>query len=200
MVTKVIFTAIVVGVFIQRLLELSISKRHVQSLLSQGGRLHGENYLWLVKVLQIAWFAAMIAEVWLLQRPFIPVLAAIALFGAVVGQVLRYLSMSALGERWTLPLITIPGTPIVDFGIYSHLRHPNWLGVIIEIFSVPLIHTAFLTAIFFSICNAVIMSVRVQAEEYALSADNNYASVFANHPRFIPYMRLIRVRKKEITK
>lgn len=186
MVTQAVFIAIVAAVFIQRLFEMRLSQRHVTQLLVQGGRLHGENYLWVVKVLQLSWFVLMIAEVWWLDRPFIPPLAAIALLAAVAGQVLRYLSMRALLTRWTLPLVTIPGTPAVDSGIYSYLRHPNWLGVILEIVAVPLIHTAYLTALIFSVANAFLMAKRIQAEERALSEDNNYAYIFSDRPRLIP--------------
>lgn len=184
--TKVVFVGIVVAVFLQRLFELRISQRHVAYLLSQGGREHGSNYLWVVKVLQLSWFVAMIAEVWWLERPFVPALAAVGLSAAIAGQCLRYLSMQALGSRWTLPIITIPGAPVVDSGIYRYLRHPNWLGVILEIAALPLIHRAYLTAIFFSVANAVLMVKRIHTEEQALSEDNNYAYVFADRPRFIP--------------
>lgn len=186
MVSKAIFVGIVAAVFIQRLFELRLSQRHVAHILAQGGREHGSNYLWVVKVLQMSWFLLMIVEVWWLDRPFVPALAAIALIATIAGQGLRYLSMRSLGQRWTLPLITIPGAPVVDSGIYRYLRHPNWLGVILEIAGVPLIHTAYLTAIFFSVANVFLMVKRIQSEEQALSEDNNYAYVFADRPRFIP--------------
>ena len=193
MVTKVIFVAIVAAVIIQRLFELRLSKRHAAQLLAQGGREHGSNSLWLVKVLQVSWLVGMIAEVWCLDRPFIPALAMIAFLTTIAGQSFRYLSMRSLRQRWTLPIITIPGVPVVDSGIYRYLRHPNWLGVILEIAAVPLIHTAYLTAIFCSVANAFLMVKRIQSEEQALSEDNNYAYVFAEHPRFIPRSGLMKV-------
>lgn len=192
--TKAVFVGIVAAVFLQRLSELRISQRHVAYLLTQGGREHGSNYLWVVKVLQLSWFVAMIAEVWWLDRPFLPVLAAVAMLAAIAGQFLRYLSMQALGSRWTLPIITIPGAPVVDLGIYRYLRHPNWLGVILEIGALPLIHSAYLTAIFFSVANAFLMVKRIHREEQALSEDNNYAYVFADRSRFIPSSRLTNQR------
>jgi methyltransferase len=68
----------------------------------------------------------------------------------------------------------------VDKGIYRYLRHPNWLGVILEIAAIPLIHGAYLTAIAFSLANAVIMSKRIQTEEQALATKANDTGVFAN--------------------
>ncbi|MFB8790492.1 MAG: methyltransferase [Potamolinea sp.] len=188
--TKEFFIGVVAVVFLQRLFELRISQRNVAYLLAQGGREHGSNYLWLVKLLQLSWFVAMIAEVLLLDRPFVPALAVVGVSAAIAGQILRYLSMRTLGKRWTLPIITIPGIPLVTNGIYCYLRHPNWLGVILEIAGIPLIHTAYLTAIFFTLSNAVLMVKRIQREEQALSKDNNYAYVFAGQPHFIPSIRL----------
>jgi methyltransferase len=181
MLTKYIFLGIVAAVIIQRLIEVSLSDRHAAEILQRGGKEHGDNLLGAVKILQVSWWIAMIAEVWYFDRPFIPVLAAIALVATIAGQVLRYLSMQALGWRWTLPIMTVPNLPVVETGVYRYLRHPNWLGVILEIAFLPLIHSAYLTAIAFSVANAVLMIKRIQTEEQALSANTNYAST-VQHP------------------
>jgi methyltransferase len=183
--SRIIFTVIVIAVMAQRLVELRISKRNLAQLIEQGGRVHHDNSLFFVKILQVGWFVAMLIEVWRLDRPFIHGLAAIALFATVAGQYLRYLSIQALGLRWTLPIVTLPGVSAVDTGIYHYLRHPNWLGVILEILAVPLIHSAYLSAIFFSVANAFLLARRVKAEETALKIDNNYEALFKNKSRFI---------------
>jgi methyltransferase len=188
MFTKYLFIGIVGAVILQRLYELRISQNNAAYILSQGGREHGDNLLLLVKVLQISWWISMIAEVWWLDRPFIPVLAAISLLAVIAGQVLRYLSMKALEWRWTLPIMTVPGMPVVDTGIYRYLRHPNWLGVILEIAALPLIHGAFLTAIVFSLLNALLITQRIDREETALSEDNNYTDIMGTKPGFIPML------------
>ncbi|WP_051044399.1 isoprenylcysteine carboxyl methyltransferase family protein [Pleurocapsa sp. PCC 7319] len=195
MLSKSIFMGIIAAIILQRLLELRHSKQNAAYILAQGGREYNDNLLGAVKVLQVSWWMAMIVEVWWLERPFIPVLAAAALLATLAGQVLRYLSMRSLGQRWTLPIMTLPHQPVVDSGIYSYLRHPNWLGVILEIAALPLIHSAYLTAIFFSIANAWLMSKRIKAEERALSEDTNYAYVFGYKPRFIPGIRFFKAAK-----
>jgi methyltransferase len=188
MSTKYIFIGIIFAVILQRLFELRISKNNEAYVLSQGGKKHGDNLLGVVKVMQVSWWIAAIAEVWYLDRPFIFTLAFVCLSITLLGQVLRYLSMQALDRRWTLPIMTIPGLPAVDRGIYRYLRHPNWLGVILEIAALPLIHGAYLTAIVFSIANALLMMQRVQTEEQALAEHSNYPMIFADRPRFIPKM------------
>ncbi|MGL5795369.1 MAG: isoprenylcysteine carboxyl methyltransferase family protein [Waterburya sp.] len=181
MLTKYIFIAIVAAVIIQRLIEVRLSDRHAREILQRGGKEHGDNLLGVVKALQVSWWIAMIAEVWYFQRPFIPVLAIIALAATIAGQVLRYLSMQALSWRWTLPIMTVPNLPVVESGIYRYLKHPNWLGVILEIAFLPLIHSAYLTAIAFSLGNAMLMIKRIQTEEQALKENINYAST-VQHP------------------
>ncbi|MBD2504915.1 isoprenylcysteine carboxyl methyltransferase family protein [Anabaena azotica] len=191
MLTRYIFLGIIFVVFLQRMIELRISKSNEAYMLAQGAKKHSDNLLGAVKVLQISWVIAAIAEVWYFNRPFSLPLAAVAVSLTIAGQVLRYLSMQALGQRWTLPIMTIPNMPVVDKGIYLYLRHPNWLGVILEIAALPLIHGAYLTTIVFSVANAFIISKRVQTEEEALTQNSNYSLVFANRPRFIPKIPLI---------
>ena len=197
MLTKYIFVGIVVAVIIQRVLEVRLSDRHKLEILQQGGREHGDNLLGAVKVLQVSWWIATIAEIYYFDRPFIPALAIVGLSATTIGQVLRYLSMQALQWRWTLPIMTVPDLPVVQTGVYRYLKHPNWLGVILEIAFLPLIHSAYLTAIAFSLGNAWLMSRRIPNEERALAADSNYDTVFAGKPRFIPAFDLKLVKASQ---
>ncbi len=193
MLTRLLFLGIVVAIIWQRVFELRLSQHNASYILAQGGQKHDDNLLSFAKVLQVSWWLAMIAEVWYLDRSFMPVLAAFALTATIAGQVLRYLSMQALEWRWTLPIMTVPGMPVVASGIYRYLRHPNWLGVILEIAFLPLIHSAYLTAIVFSLANAWLMSKRIKTEEQALSENTNYTAAFANKPRFIAFIGLRKV-------
>nr|AFV96144.1 phospholipid methyltransferase [Cylindrospermum licheniforme UTEX B 2014]ARU81124.1 CylJ [Cylindrospermum licheniforme UTEX B 2014] len=190
MLTRYIFIGIIFVVFLQRMFELRISRNNEAYMLAQGAKKHSDNLLGAVKVLQISWVIASISEIWYFNRPFSFALAAVALSLTIAGQVLRYLSMQALGKRWTLSIITLPDMPVVDKGIYLYLRHPNWLGVILEIAALPLIHGAYLSAIIFSLANVFLMSKRIQTEEEALVKNSNYTSVFSNRPRFIPKIPL----------
>lgn len=189
MFTQSLFTVIVVAVIVQRLVELRISNRHVATLMTQGGQVQSENLLSWVKRLQVSWWMAMLAEVCFLDRPFNPGFAALGLLMVGAGQWLRYLSMEALGPRWTLPIVTVPHQGAIATGPYRYLRHPNWLGVILEIAGLPLLHSAYGTASAFAIANAIVMHQRMQTEEQALSQASNYAQLFAHTPRLIPRWR-----------
>jgi methyltransferase len=59
----------------------------------------------------------------------------------------------------------LPGQPPVRHGIYRYLRHPNYLGVVLELLAVPLLHGAFLTALAFSVLNALLLYARIRTED-----------------------------------
>lgn len=186
MTTKYIFLGIVLAVAVQRLLELRLSARHAEAIRAQGGYEVGAGHMGTMRLLHTAWFIAMVAEVFLLDRPFIPWLGALAFVGLLVGQALRYAAIRTLGPRWTATIMILPGAPPVTSGLYRRIRHPNYVGVIIEIACVPLIHTAWLTSLVFSILHAFLMRTRIRAEEAALREANEYDAALGERPRFIP--------------
>jgi methyltransferase len=186
MVSEWIFAAILAALAVQRLAEVRLSKHNEARLLAQGGREHAAGHFRVMQALHMLWFAAALFEVLVLRRPFIPVLFAAALALLLAGQFLRYAAIRTLGPRWTVRVLTLPGAAPVDKGIYRYIRHPNYVGVILELAAVPLLHTAYLTAILFSAANAILMVVRIRAEERALQESSAYDDVFRKRPRFIP--------------
>lgn len=184
--TRVLYTALVILAAAGRLLELRIANRNRRAMLAQGGvEVSPGHYPWMV-VLHTVWLFACPLEVWLLDRPFLPGLGipSLILFAAAFG--LRYWVISTLGERWTTRIVCLPGVEPVTGGPYRWLRHPNYLAVILEIASLPLVHTAWLTALAFSLLNAFLLRVRIRAEEEGLSRMSGYASVFSDRPRLLP--------------
>ena len=125
-------------------------------------------------------------EVWFLNRPFLPVLAGAMLFLSIAAAVLRWWVISTLDGRWTTRIVVLPGVAPVTGGPYRFLRHPNYLAVILEIFSLPMIHTAWLTAVVFSLADAWLLRVRIRAEEAGLSKVSGYETAFADRPRLVP--------------
>jgi methyltransferase len=186
-VTRLLFTLLVATVAVQRLLEVIHSQRNERLLFEQGGREHAAGQMRPMKVLHTAWLASAVAEVWLLAPPFRPWLAIAALALFALGQTFRVLAMRALGHRWTVRVITLPAAPPVAGGIYRWLRHPNYLGVILEIAALPLVHGAVYTALLFSVANLSLLARRIQAEETALASDNDYFDHLGTRPRLLPW-------------
>jgi methyltransferase len=170
-VTRLVFLGLVAGLGLQRLFELRLSRRNEHQILQNGGREHApETYPWIV-ALHSSWFAAMILEVFARRREFHPKLATVGLSLFAIGQFLRLTAIRTLGWRWSTRVMTVPGPQgaLVREGIYRYLRHPNYLGVELEILSVPLLHSAYLTSALFGLANALLLRDRIRREEQALS-------------------------------
>jgi methyltransferase len=186
MVTKVLFVVLLLLLAVQRLAEVRKSRMNEAAILSQGGREHAPGHYRVMQVLHVAWFVSVLVEVLVVGRPFVPALAAAALTTLLVGQALRYAAIRSLGPRWTVRIMTLPDAAPVTDGVYRYIRHPNYLGVVMEIFTVPLIHTAYLTAVLFSLANAGLLFVRIRAEERALQDAGSHSLELEGRPRFIP--------------
>ncbi len=166
--SRVLFTVLVGAVAAMRLVELGVSRRNVRHLMARGGVESGaRHYPWMV-ALHTGWLVAAPAEVWLARRPLVPPLAAAMLLVLAVGVGLRLWAIRTLGRRWTTRVVVVGGWPLVSSGPYRWLRHPNYVGVAIEIVALPLVHTAWVTALLFGAANALVLRVRIAAEEAAL--------------------------------
>ncbi|HTQ78671.1 MAG TPA: isoprenylcysteine carboxyl methyltransferase family protein [Thermoanaerobaculia bacterium] len=184
--SRALYTLFVLLVAGARLGELRIARRHQEQLLARGAvEIGAGHYPWMV-LLHGAWLAGCLLEVWLLGRPFLPVLGCIALAVFLGAMALRYWVIRTLGERWTTRILVLPGAPPVEAGPYRFTRHPNYLAVILEIAALPLVHTAWLTAFVMSFANAVVLRERIRTEERALAERSTYGEVFADRPRFLP--------------
>nr|WP_227411850.1 isoprenylcysteine carboxyl methyltransferase family protein [Cryobacterium sp. BB736] len=161
----------VVATGVERLVELVISKRNAERAFAAGGIEYGQKHFpWMV-ALHTGLLAACIAEAVLLDRPFIPALGWPMLVLVVLSQALRYWCIAALGRQWNTRVIVVPGLHLVATGPYKWLRHPNYLAVVVEGFALPLVHTAWLTALTFTVLNAVLLlGFRIPTEERALGA------------------------------
>jgi methyltransferase len=114
---------------------------------------------------------ACLAEVWLLERPFLPWLGWPMLVLVLASQALRWWCITTLGPRWNTRVIVVPGLPLVARGPYRRLHHPNYVAVVVEGFALPLVHSAWLTALAFTVLNAVLLlGFRLPCENRALAA------------------------------
>jgi methyltransferase len=123
--------------------------------------------------------AGCLVEVGLAGRPFHPALGWLMLAVLVASQALRWWCISTLGPRWNTRVIVVPGLPLVTGGPYRWLRHPNYVAVVAEGLALPLVHTAWITAIAFTGLNALLLSVRIRCENEALAAAAGPAPAFA---------------------
>ena len=105
----------------------------------------------------------------LLDRPFLPALGWPMLAIVVGAQALRWWCITTLGRQWNTRVVVIPGAPRVSGGPYRLLSHPNYVAVIAEGVALPLVHTAWITALVFTVLNAALLATRITTENAALA-------------------------------
>ena len=181
---KFLYLTFVLVVAIQRILELFISKRNNKVLLSQGAKEFGKEHFIYMKLVHTSWLIACFVGGLYYVAP--TVLPYYALFLFLCGQILRYLAISGLKNRWTANIMILPGLKPVQSGIYKYVRHPNYLGVILEIMALPLMWDLYYIALIFSVLNLIILKVRIGTEENALEEYNQYKNNMKSKKRFLP--------------
>ncbi len=166
--TRLLFVAIVLLVGIQRLSEIWLSRRNERRLRARGGLEKTRRQLpWMISMHFLFPFA-MVAEVYGLERPLFSPLALTMITVLVLCQALRYWTVSTLGDRWTVSIMVVPGEQIKRDGPYRFLKHPNYLAVGLEMAALPLVHTAWLSAVVFSLLNSLLLHWRIREENVAL--------------------------------
>jgi methyltransferase len=169
MSSQVWFTVLVLAVAVERLTEVVRSRRNSAWSLRHGGVETGQRHYPVMVALHTALLLGALTEVWVRGPEFVPVLGW-SMFALVLGaQALRFWCMAALGRRWNTRVIVVPGMPPVRRGPYRFLAHPNYVAVVVEGFALPLVHSAWITALLFSVANLALLRIRLRVENEALA-------------------------------
>jgi len=165
------FLLLILATGAERIAEVVISNRNAAWAFARGGREYGQRHYPYMVVLHTGFLLACLAEVFLGDRPFIPLLGWPMLAIALACQGLRYWCIGTLGRQWNSRIVVVPGLGRVTRGPYRFLSHPNYVVVIAEGIALPLVHTAWITAVAFTVLNAILLfGFRIPAEERALAA------------------------------
>jgi methyltransferase len=158
----------ILAVGLERLVELVFARRNAAWSIAQGGKEFGRDHYPAMVSMHALLLVSCVVEVWTLHRPFIGWLGWPMVGVVVLSTVVRWWCVAVLGKRWNPRLIVIPDAPLVRRGPYRWLHHPNYTAVVAEVAALPLVHSAWLTAIVFSMANALVLTVRIRAENAAL--------------------------------
>ena len=168
MTSQWLVTVLVALVGLERVAELVVSKRHAAWALSRGGVERGQGHYPVMVVVHTGLLVGAVAEVWLADRPFVPAVGWPMLALVLGSQALRWWCITTLGNQWNTRVIVVPGLPLVRRGPYRLVPHPNYIAVVVEGLALPLVHSAWVTALVFTVANAALLTVRIRCEGAAL--------------------------------
>jgi methyltransferase len=167
------YAVLIALVAAERLAELRVSKRNIAWAVRNGGQEFGFDHYPRMVLLHVGLLVACLVEVEVFDRPFVPWLGWTMLALVVAAQALRWWCIRTLGPRWNTRVVVVPGLPLVRTGPYKWsdrgLRHPNYVAVVVEGFALPLVHSAWLAALTFTVLNAMLLRVRIRTENEALA-------------------------------
>lgn len=157
----------VAAISAQRLLELVLARRNERKARARGAVERGQGHYPLIVGLHSLWIVSTLVE-GLARGPEPPYLWPVALALFLLIQPLRYWAIFSLGSFWNTKILVVPGVKPVAWGPYRYVSHPNYVVVVVEILTFPLIFGAWLTALVFTILNAAVLYVRIKEENRAL--------------------------------
>ncbi|WP_225800319.1 isoprenylcysteine carboxyl methyltransferase family protein [Streptomyces sp. NK15101] len=163
------YTVLVLLVVAERFAELAVARRNGAWSRARGAREHGAGHYPVMVVLHAALLLGCLVEPRAADRPFLPLFGWAALALTLAAQALRWWCIGTLGPRWHTRVLIVPDLPLVASGPYRFLRHPNYVAVVVEGMALPLVHTAWVTALGFSLLNAALLTVRIRCENTALA-------------------------------
>jgi methyltransferase len=151
----------------ERIAELSLSRRNTAAMLEKGAVEFAPKHHPAIVLMHALWLACL----WIFGATRIINQAWLAVFLSL--QVLRVWTLMTLGPRWTTRIIVLPGSALVSNGLYRIVSHPNYLVVVGEIAALPLCLGLPWFALIFSGANAMLLFIRIRAEDAAMTGSRH---------------------------
>lgn len=158
-------------VALQRLWELQIAQSNVAHLRHRGAVEYGAEHYPFMVALHTFWLVSMLVEWWRGEHTVPGGVVGAGWCMLLAGQALRWWTIRTLGRRWTTRVLVLPGAPLVVSGPFRFFSHPNYLGVVLEVFGLPLIGGCWMTSLTFGCLNLVLLSYRIRLENRALRGE-----------------------------
>lgn len=162
------YTLLIAAVAVERVAELVVSQRNLKWSRARGGVEFGAGHYPVMVLLHTALLAGCLLEA--AHREFIPALGWPMLAVVIAAQLLRWWCIGTLGQQWNTRVVVMPGAGRVTAGPYRFIPHPNYVAVVIEGIALPLVHSAWITAVVFTVLNAGLLRARISVENTALAS------------------------------
>lgn len=171
---------------VDRLVELAYSRSNQRRLRERGASPVRDPVFAGMVLLHVGYLSLAPIEVALFHRPFLIWLGIPALIVLVAANALRIWAIRALSVHWNMQIVASQSLGAVSTGPYRWIRHPNYVAVFFEVAALPLVHTAWLTALVATLAHIALLKGRIAAEERILMSDPAYVRQMGSKPRFVP--------------
>ncbi len=162
------FSQLVLVLAVARLADVALSRTNSTWALARGAREYDRARYPLLPALWVGLYAGTLIEVWWFDAEFHPALGAVLIAMALASEAVRWWAIVSLGSSWTQRIVVAPHHTLIDRGPYRLLRHPADLAGAVFGLALPLAHSAWVTALCFTIGYGVLMWQRVRLEEVIL--------------------------------
>ncbi len=163
------YVFLIAAVGVERLAELVVAQRNLAWSRARGGVEFGASHYPVMVLLHTGLLVGCLVEVSAMDRPFIPALGWPMLAVVFAAQILRWWCITTLGRQWNTRVVVIPGAERITGGPYRLFSHPNYVAVVAEGIALPLVHSAWITALTFTVLNALLLTKRISVENSALA-------------------------------
>ncbi len=162
--------ALILLIIGQRLVELVIAKNNEKWMKARGGIEAGaEHYKWFI-YLHTLFFLSVIVEILMKCNNHEVVFNYVYFVVFIAAQLARFWCIYSLGRFWNTKIIVLPRVALIKKGPYKYVKHPNYIIVAVELFIIPMLFGAYLSAVIFPLLHIILLRIRIPAEEKALAS------------------------------
>lgn len=166
--------AVAALIFVPMAVEAARAARNERAQRARGGIEPPGDVFNIMRVAYPSIFLAMLVEGFLRGRAVggIPPArwAVVGLACFTVGKALKWWAILTLGQFWTFRVIVVPGASLVRRGPYRVLRHPNYVGVALELTGAALMTGAAVFGPLGIVLFGILLQRRTAIENRALDA------------------------------
>jgi len=182
----VAFEIVVALTAAQRVLELWYSRANLRKQSSASRPADSAGNWRALVFLQSAWLIGTSAEALLAKDVAPPVFFWTGLTLFLAGEALRVWCIRALGSAWNARASVDPGLRVVSTGPYRWVRHPNYLGVLLELVGLSLAGGAWLTLAALLPLHLIVLTRRMRGEDALLFSLPGYARAMSGKGALLP--------------
>lgn len=194
---KNFFTIFIILVIFERIFEAFYLKK-----IKRNEKIKRDGMLELITLSYIILILIMTFEFYFFNRNINILFCMVYLFVFFIAFLIRWWGIQTLSNQWNIFInkenIRDSTRTLIKEGPYKYIRHPIYLGFILEILTLPLIINSFyglLFSSFFFIPLIIIRSLREEKELIHIFGDK-YKSYRKNTVAFLPFLKFWRLRNE----